>query len=36
MLIDVAEPLTGSNHAWFAFNNWISPVQFDNLAIYEL
>lgn len=30
------QPLTGAQHAYFAFNNWVAPVEFDNLRIYDL
>ncbi len=33
---DDTDPLTGPGHQHFAFGNWESPVQFDNLIIQAL
>lgn len=30
------EPLRGSGHRYFAFNDWTAPVRFDNVEVYEL
>lgn len=30
------EPLTGPEHAHFAFSNWMAPVEFDNVRVFRL
>ena len=30
------EPLRGEGHEYFAFNDWETPVCFDNLVIHPL
>lgn len=34
--LDDSEPLAGTGHDHFAFNNWASEVFFDDLAVYEI
>jgi len=36
MFFDDKEPLRGKGHAFFAFNNWTSPVEFDNVQVFDL
>jgi len=31
-----AEPLTGAQHSYFAFSNWLAGVEFDNVRVYRL
>ena len=33
---DDAEPLRGEQHRYFAFNNWETPLYFDDLRIYDV
>ena len=33
---DDAEPLTGEGHQFFGFNDWESPVRFDNVEVWDL
>lgn len=33
---DDKNPLQGPKHAYFAFNDWDVPLQFDNLKVYDL
>ncbi|MFT6398882.1 MAG: hypothetical protein ACJAYU_003644 [Bradymonadia bacterium] len=33
---DDSDPLTGAGHAYFGFNNWESPVRFDNVEVWDL
>ena len=35
LTFDDADPYTGSNHAYFGFNNWEADVWYDNLVISE-
>ncbi len=36
MEFEDAEPLMGESHSFFAFNDWMAPVQFDNIMVYAL
>jgi len=36
MTFNDEEPLRGSKHRHFAFNDWMVPVEFDNFRVYEL
>lgn len=36
MRFEDSSPLLGSKHQYFAFNNWLAAVEFDNFKVYEL
>ena len=36
LAFDDSDPLVGEGHHHFAFNDWSSPVRFDNLRVYDL
>lgn len=36
MTFEDAEPLVGDDHRFFGFNDWESPVRFDNVEVWDL
>lgn len=36
MTYEDTDPLRGRDHRYFAFNNWVAPVAFDDVKVYRL